>query len=136
VAIGAAVACPDRKVISLNGDGAAMYTVQSLWTIAREQLDVLVVVFANSAYRILNVEFSRTGSGDRPGAAASQLLDLSNPLIDWVALSQSLGVPAERCLTGESFEAAFGRACRKRGPFFIEAVTGGAGRKTYSAARA
>lgn len=131
-AIGAAVACPDRKVVSLNGDGAAMYTVQALWTIARERLDVVVVVFANSAYRILNVEFSRTGSGDRPGPAASQLLNLADPLIDWVSLSESLGVPAERCLTGEAFEAAFARACERPGPAFIEAVTGGEGRRRYA----
>lgn len=132
VAIGAAIAAPDRKVVSLNGDGAAMYTVQSLWTIARERLDVVVVVFANSAYRILNVEFSRTGSGDRPGQAARRLLDLSDPLIDWPALSESLGVPAVRCITGEEFEAAFARACANRGPFFIEAVTGGPGRTRFA----
>lgn len=135
VAIGAAVACPGRKVVSLNGDGAAMYTVQSLWTIAREQLDVIVVVFANSAYRILGVEFTRTGAGERPGRAASPLLDLSNPTIDWVGLSRSLGVPAERCLTGEAFEDAFRRACATPGPHFIEAVTGGPGRRLGSGSR-
>ena len=66
VAVGAAVACPGRKVLSLNGDGAAMYTVQALWTMARESLDVTCVIFANHAYRILGVEYARTGSGD-PG---------------------------------------------------------------------
>lgn len=124
VAIGAAVACPDRKVVSLNGDGAAMYTVQSLWTIAREQLDIVVVVFNNSDYRILQVEFSRTGSGDRPGPASARLLDLANPMIDWVSLGASMGIPGERCLTGEEFELAFARACQRPGPYFIEAVTG------------
>jgi acetolactate synthase-1/2/3 large subunit len=133
VAIGAAVACPDRKVVALSGDGAAMYTVQALWTLARESLDVVVVVFANSAYRILGVEFSRTGSGDRPGAKAAPLLSLADPLIDWVSLSQSLGVPAERCLTGEEFDAAFARACARRGPCLIEAVTGGPGRRRTAA---
>lgn len=133
VAIGAAVACPDRKVVSLNGDGAAMYTIQSLWTLAREQLDVVVVVFANSAYRILNVEFTRTGSGDKPGAASRRLLDLSDPLIDWVALGQSLGLRSERCVTGEQFDRAFAAAVGTPGPHLIEAVTGGAGRRRYGA---
>ncbi|MFA7262482.1 MAG: acetolactate synthase large subunit [Caulobacter sp.] len=136
VAIGAAVACPDRKVVSLNGDGAAMYTVQSLWTLAREQLDVVVVVFANSAYRILGVEFTRTGSGDKPGAASRKLLDLGDPLIDWVALGQSLGVPSERCVTGEQFDRAFAAAIAAPGPHLIEAVTGGAGRRAYGGASA
>ncbi|MDP1737963.1 MAG: acetolactate synthase large subunit [Caulobacter sp.] len=131
VAIGAAVACPDRKVISLNGDGAAMYTIQSLWTLARERLDVVVVVFANSAYRILGVEFTRTGSGDRPGPASQRLLDLGDPLIDWVALGQSMGVRSERCLTGEQFERAFAAAVGTPGPHLIEAVTGRAGRQAY-----
>ncbi|MBL8553998.1 MAG: acetolactate synthase large subunit [Phenylobacterium sp.] len=121
LAIGAAVACPDRKVVSLNGDGAAMYTVQGLWTIAREQLDVTVVVFANGAYKILNVEFGRTGSG-RPGPAARRLLDLGRPTIAWTTLAESLGVPATRCETAEAFDAAFASAMGRRGPRLIEAV--------------
>src|SRR6202030_4000855 len=78
VAVGAAVACPGRQVLSLNGDGAAMYTVQGLWTMARENLDVTVVIFANHTYRILGVELSRTGAG-KPGKAAASLLDLGSP---------------------------------------------------------
>lgn len=121
VAIGAAVACPDRKVLSLNGDGAAMYTVQGLWTIARENLDVTVVVFANNAYRILNIELARTGAG-KPGPAAKKLLDLGSPRIDWTGLASSLGLPAVRCDTAEGFDAAMARAMEQTGPQFIEAV--------------
>ena len=101
-AIGAAVACPGRKVVSLNGDGAAMYTVQGLWTLARENLDVTVVVFANHSYRILNIEMGRTGSGN-PGPSSSKLLDLGDPRIDWVSLAKGLGVPAIRAATAEEF---------------------------------
>ncbi|ATQ41755.1 acetolactate synthase large subunit [Caulobacter mirabilis] len=120
-AIGAAVACPDRKVLSLNGDGAAMYTVQGLWTIAREQLDVTTVVFANHAYRILNIEMGRTGAGN-PGPAARKLLDLGEPRIDWVQVAGGLGIPAERVSTPEAFDAAFERAMNQKGPRFIEAA--------------
>jgi acetolactate synthase-1/2/3 large subunit len=121
LAVGAAVACPDRKVVSLNGDGAAMYTVQALWTIAREALDVTAVVFANNTYRILNIEMMRTGAG-QAGPQAAKLLELGDPAIDWVSLAKGLGVPAVRCTTAEEFETAFARAMGQRGPAFIEAV--------------
>jgi acetolactate synthase-1/2/3 large subunit len=120
-AIGAAVACPDRKVTSLNGDGAAMYTVQGLWTIAREGLDVLTIVFANHAYRILNIELARTGAGN-PGPAAKSLLDLGEPRIEWTNLAGSLGLPATRCTDAESLDRAVARAMAERGPAFIEVV--------------
>ncbi|MBS0360157.1 MAG: acetolactate synthase large subunit [Proteobacteria bacterium] len=121
LAIGAAVACPDRKVLSLNGDGAAMYTIQSLWTMARENLDVTTVVFANYTYRILNVEMQRTGAGDA-GPSARKLLELGDPKIDFVALATGMGVPAVRCETAEAFDAAIAAAMTGRGPMFIEAV--------------
>jgi len=121
VAVGAAVAQPGRKVVSLNGDGAAMYTVQGLWTVAREGLDVTVVVFANNAYRILGIELGRTGAGN-PGPAASRLLSLDEPAIDWVSLARGLGVGASRCETAEAFDAAFARAMAEPGPHFIEAA--------------
>ncbi len=121
LAIGAAVACPDRKVLSLNGDGAGMYTVQGLWTIAREQLDVTTVVFANHAYRILKIEMGRTGSGT-PGPMARKLLDLGDPRIDWVSLATGLGLRAERCSTVEAFDEALARAMSLKGPAFIEAA--------------
>jgi acetolactate synthase I/II/III large subunit len=118
-AVGAAVACPDRKVISLNGDGAAAYTCQGLWTMAREALDVTVVIFANHTYRILGVEFVRTGSGE-PGPAAASLLDLSNPRVDWVSLAKGFGVAAERCETAERFDDVFQSAMANKGPMLIE----------------
>ena len=121
LAIGAAVARPDQKVVALSGDGAGMYTVQSLWTMARENLDVTVVVFANHSYRILNIEMGRTGSGN-PGPSASKLLDLGDPRIDWVSMAKGLGVDAVRCETAEQFEAAFARAMTEPGPKFIEAA--------------
>jgi acetolactate synthase I/II/III large subunit len=121
VAVGAATACPDRKVVSLNGDGAAMYTVQGLWTLAREGLDVTVVVFANNAYRILGIELGRTGAG-KPGPGASRLLSLGEPAIDWVSVARGLGIAATRCETAEAFDAAFARAMDEPGPRLIEAV--------------
>jgi acetolactate synthase-1/2/3 large subunit len=121
VAIGAAIACPDRKVLSLNGDGAAMYTVQGLWTMVREDLDITVVVFANHAYRILNIEFARTGSG-KPGPAARALLDLGSPCIDWVGLAKSLGMQAVSCDTAEAFDAAMATAMSEKGPRMIVAA--------------
>jgi acetolactate synthase-1/2/3 large subunit len=121
VAVGAAVAGAGRKVVSLNGDGAGMYTVQGLWTLAREGLDVCVVVFANNVYRILGIELGRTGAG-APGPASSRLLELGDPSIDWVSLAKGLGVPAVRCQTAEAFDAAFARAMAEPGPSLIEAV--------------
>jgi acetolactate synthase-1/2/3 large subunit len=121
LAVGAAVACPDRKVVSLNGDGAAMYTLQALWTIAREGLDVTAIVFANNTYRILNIEMMRTGAG-QAGPQAAKLLELGDPAIDWVSVAKGLGVPAVRCATAEEFETAFANAMAKRGPMFIEAA--------------
>jgi acetolactate synthase-1/2/3 large subunit len=119
VAVGAAVACPDRKVVSLNGDGAAMYTVQGLWTLAREALDVTVVIFANHSYRILGIELTRTGAR-APGASAASLLSLDTPRIDWVMLASGLGLPAVRCVNAEGFDAAFAGAMARKGPTLIE----------------
>ena len=123
VAIGAAVAQPDRKILALTGDGAGMYTVQSLWTMAREALDVTVVVFANHTYRILGVELARTGAG-KPGAAAASLLDLGDPRIDWLALASGMGLPAVRCETAESFDVTLAAAMAEKGPTLIEAALG------------
>ena len=120
LAIGAAVAAPDRKVLSLNGDGSAMYTIQALWTMARENLDITVVVFANYTYRILNIEMQRTGAGEA-GPSAKKLLDLGDPNIDFVAVARGLGLPAVSCSTAEEFETAFAGAMGQRGPMFIEA---------------
>ena len=123
LAVGAAVACPDRKVVALTGDGAGMYTLQALWTMARESLDVTVVVFANHSYRILGVELIRTGAG-APGAAAASLLDLGDPRLDWLALASGMGVPAVRCVTAEWFDATFAAAMGQTGPLLIEVALG------------
>jgi acetolactate synthase I/II/III large subunit len=121
LALGAAVAAPDRKIICLSGDGAGMYTNQALWTMAREKLDVLTIVFANRSYRILNIEMSRTGAGN-PGPVASAMLSLDNPAIDWVMLAQAQGVPAVRCDTAEQFDLELARMLALGGPGLIEAV--------------
>jgi acetolactate synthase-1/2/3 large subunit len=121
VAVGAAVACPGRKVVSLNGDGAAFYTLQGLWTAARESLDVTVVIFANRSYRILSIELGRTGAGN-PGSAASRLLSLDQPAADWTALGRGFGVPAIRCETADEFDRAFAQSMSEPGPRLIEAV--------------
>lgn len=121
MAVGAGVARPDAKVVALSGDGAAMYTIQSLWTLARENIDCTMVVFANNSYRILNIEMDRTGAGGA-GPSASRLLNLGEPTIDWVSLARGQGVEAVRCETGEAFDLAFAAAMGRRGPMLIEAV--------------
>ena len=116
-AVGAAVACPARKVLALSGDGSAMYTLQSLWTMAREGLDVVVVIFANHVYKILHGELAAVGA--RPGRNVARMFDLVEPRLDWVALAQGHGVAAVRCVTTEEFVAAFGGAMAQRGPYLI-----------------
>jgi len=118
VAVGAAVARPDVKTVCLAGDGAGMYTVQSLWTMARENLDVLTIVFVNHAYRILKIELARTGAGN-PGPAADGMLSLGNPEIDWVKLAEGMGVGAEAVSTCAAFNDALARAIATRGPRLI-----------------
>jgi acetolactate synthase-1/2/3 large subunit len=97
--------------------------LQALWTLAREGLDVSVVVLANHSYRILNIELQRTGAGE-PGEAARRLLEIGEPRIDWVRLAQGLGVAAERTPDAAAFDAAFTRAMAEPGPRLIEAVLG------------
>jgi acetolactate synthase-1/2/3 large subunit len=121
VATGAAVACPDRKVIDLQADGSALYTIQALWTQAREDLDVVTVLFNNRSYAVLNMELNRVGA-EAPGPKARDLLDLSRPDIDFVALSQGLGVPATRATTADEFADQLGRALSAPGPALIEAL--------------
>src|SRR3954469_2204040 len=121
VGVGGAVACPDRPVIALEGEGSAMYTIQSLWTMAREQLDVTVVIFNNRSYAILNVELERVGA-QGGGPRAKQQLDLAGPNLDFVAIANGLGVPAVRAETSEDIASAFQRALAEPGPHLIEAV--------------
>ncbi len=121
VAVGAALACPDRKVIALEADGSALYTTQALWTMAREHLDVTVVILANRRYRILDIEMGRTGAG-RVGARADAMIDLKCPEIDYVKLAEGLGVQAARASKAEEFIAEFTAAMREPGPRLIEAI--------------
>jgi acetolactate synthase-1/2/3 large subunit len=123
VAAGAAVACPDRKVVCITGDGSGLYMPQTLWTMARERLDVTTVVFANRAYKILGVELGRVGAGE-PGEKAKSMLELRDPVVDWVALANSFGVEASRAEDAAAFEAQFADAMAGRGPRLIEAVIG------------
>ncbi len=121
LATGAAVACPDRKVIALQADGSAMYTLQALWTMARENLDVTTIILKNNSYGILNIELGRVGVTE-PGPKALSLLDLSNPTLDWVSLSEGMGVPAKRAETTQQFHDALTDALAHKGPRLIEAV--------------
>jgi acetolactate synthase-1/2/3 large subunit len=121
VAVGAAVACPDRPVIALEADGSGSYTIQSLWTMAREQLNVTVVVFNNRSYAILNLELQRVGAqGDGPRAKSQ--LNLSGPDIDFVALAKGFGVPAQRVDSSDALVTALENAIAEPGPHLIEIV--------------
>ena len=121
VALGAALACPDRKVIALEADGSGMYTLQSLWTMARERLDVVSVILANRRYRILDIEMQRTGAGAM-GRMANDMIDIGRPDLDWVKMSEGMGVPATRATTADEFMAQFRAAVSQKGPALIEAV--------------
>jgi acetolactate synthase-1/2/3 large subunit len=117
-ATGTAVACPDRKVVCLQADGAGMFTLQALWTQAREKLDVVNVVFANRVYKILYGEL-RTG-GATPGHASDAFFDIGRPDLDWVRMAEGMGMEAAGVETLEGFADVFRSACGRRGPFLIE----------------
>ena len=121
LATGAAVACPDRKVVCLSGDGSAMYTPQSLWTQARENLDVTTIIFANRDYEILKGELSRVGASN-PGPKALDMLTLDRPVLDWVQMAGSMGVDAKRVDTAEDFAKALASGLAVQGPYLIEVV--------------
>ena len=120
-AIGAAVACPDRKVMCLTGDGSAMYTVQSLWSMARENLDITVLVFANRSYQILRGELTNVGVGN-PGPRAIDMLSLDRPALDWVQMAQSMGVTASRVTDCDGLENALQDGLTAGGPNLIEVM--------------
>jgi acetolactate synthase-1/2/3 large subunit len=120
-ATGAALACPDRRVIALQADGSGMYTPQALWTQAREGLDVTTVLLANRSYRILQIELARAGVSE-PGRCARSLTELGGPILDWLALARGLGVPGSRATTTEELAHALERAFAEPGPHLIEAV--------------
>src|SRR6476661_7547750 len=119
VATGAAVACPDRKVICMVGDGSAMYTLQSLWTQAREGLNVVTIVFANKIYQILRGEFDGVGAGE-PGQRALDMLKLDRPDLDFVALARGMGVPGRAVANVDDFVKALAEAVAEPGPRLIE----------------
>jgi acetolactate synthase-1/2/3 large subunit len=122
-AVGAAIACPGRPVVALQADGSGLYTLQALWTLAREQLDVTVVVCANRAYRILRVELGRAGIAE-PGPKALGLTDLGRPPLDWTALARGFGVPAVRVESAGALAAALRAAFAEPGPRLVEALLG------------
>jgi acetolactate synthase-1/2/3 large subunit len=119
MAAGAAVACPGRKVVCLLGDGAALYTPQAMWTMARERLDVTIIIFNNAAYAILDIEIQRSGAGS-PGAIARSMLDLDKPTLKFTSIAEGMGVDATRVDTVEAFERTFISAMATPGPKLIE----------------
>ena len=119
VATGAALACPDRRTFCIVGDGSAMYTIQSLWTQAREGLDITTVIFANNSYQILKVEFGNMGFGV-PGPQALGLIDIDKPRIDWVAMGKSMGCPSVRVENAADFYTSMVNSARESGPMLIE----------------
>jgi len=126
VATGAAVAAPDRPVLSLEADGSALYTLQALWTQARERLNVTTVLINNAAYAVLRMELARTAVGEmgagRAGERAERMLDLSDPTLDFTRLSTGLGVPASRVTTVAELDRALRQAYAEPGPHLIEAI--------------
>ena len=121
VSFGASIACPTRKVVAFQADGSAMYTVQTLWSMAREDCDITVVLLNNKSYAILNVELARLKT-DEPTPKTLSMLDLSNPDIDWVSIAQGMQVPASRATTVNEFHTQFADAMKSRGPRLIEVM--------------
>lgn len=120
-AVGAAIACPDRKGINLQADGSGLYAPQALWTQARERLDVVTIVCSNAKYAILKLELALQKVGV-PGSASRELTDITNPQIDWTSLARGFGVPARRAETAHELGEALREALNRAGPSLIEAV--------------
>jgi acetolactate synthase I/II/III large subunit len=120
-ATGAAIACPDRSVIAFQADGSGLYTLQALWTQARESLDVTTIICANRTYRILQIELMRSGVVE-PGRAARGLTNLDEPALDWVKLASGMGVPAAPAEDAETMVRELERALAEPGPHLIEAI--------------
>lgn len=121
VAVGAAVACPNRRVLAITGDGSAFYTLQSMWTMARSQLDVTVVILANRSYKILNNEMSKIGAGT-PSESTIPLMSLTDPAPDWVKLAEGHGIAGERVTDLEGLAKALTASYAHKGPRLIEAI--------------
>lgn len=121
VALGAAIAAPERPVIAIQSDGSGLYTAQALWTMARESADVVVLIAANRAYNVLRTELSRhAGAQAGPGPRAMRLTSLDDPAMDWVSLARGFGVPARAAATAGELRDAFTSALRARGPHLIQ----------------
>ena len=121
LAIGAAVACRDRRVIALEADGSALYTFQALWTMAREGLDVTTILLNNRSYAVLRMELNRVGA-QAAGTKAGDMLDLTRPDMDFVSMATGLGVPASRATTADDFTIQLEASLGEPGPHLIEAV--------------
>lgn len=121
LAVGAAVACPGRQVICLESDGSGMYTLQALWTMARERLDIVILLFNNRTYEILKGEFKNVGAG-QAGQRALDMLEIGRPDLDWVSLAKGQGVAASRVETIESLARELAAALAERGPRLIEVM--------------
>ncbi len=122
LATGAAIGAPGRRVVTLQADGSALYTMQALWTQARERLDVTTVIFANRKYAILLGELANVGAN--PGRTALDMMDIGNPDLDWVQIAAGMGVEGARAATMEQFNDLFAQANARGGPFLIELATG------------
>jgi acetolactate synthase-1/2/3 large subunit len=120
-ATGASIACPDRPVIDLQADGSALYTVQALWTQAREALNITTLICSNRSYRILQMELSRSGIATN-GPNTRALTELTKPPIDWARIAQGFGVPGVTISTVEDLERELGKALIEPGPHLIEMV--------------
>ena len=120
LATGASVACPDRQVVCLEGDGSGMYTLQALWTQARENMKVLTIIFANRGYQILKGELAGVGV-ENPGEQAERMLTVAWPELDWVSLARGMGVEGGRADTAEGFADLVRAGLRHPGPFLIQA---------------
>ena len=120
LAVGAAIACPNRKVINIQADGSGLYSPQALWTQAKEGLDVVTVICSNRKYNILNLELEKQKVTS--STHAENLTSLNNPPIDWVSIGKGFGVPSNKATTIAEFDDLFSKALRSQGPHLIEAV--------------
>lgn len=120
-ALGAALACPDRKVINIEADGSAMYTLQALWSQAREKANVITIICSNRKYFTIEYECLRAGHSSL-GKKSEALMSLNNPPLDWVNLSRSMGVPAVAVMTAEELIREFQVALKEKGPSLIEVI--------------
>jgi len=122
-AVGAAIACPDRRVINIQADGSGCYSVQGLWTQAREALDITTIICANRTYAILKLELARQRIASN-GSNARRLPELDKPHVEWTKLAEGFGVPAVQVRTAEELANAMRKSLSQRGPMLIEALIG------------